>query len=423
MRFNPIVGGVALAGAVAGTGAYAADLKAPFELETAQVLPSGVRNPRFKNLFMSVEDKFNGAGAVEPLGQKLNKRVSWGDILQTQATEFDRNMIRGVLADSDNGVSDPTDEGSPGFTTGQVNTFADVKVPVLAWGLSERWTLALAVPVMKVDISAATGFSRSEDGQKFIDAVCETNPEKCNDAARKLNDAVNQKLTRLGYEPVRSRTVSGVGDLKLVNKYLVHHSARDQVALRGELTLPTGTAPNADQAVDVPTGDGQWDVGAGVIWDHRFYGDLRWNTYAGYTAQLPDRLARRLPASATDSLSADKETLKRDLGDVVSAGTSMTLDFPSTGLSVGAGYGYQSLAQTTFQGSAFASERYRWLEAETPAQRLHSATVMGGFSTIEWYKQKRFALPMQANMAYSRPLAGVNTTRNDVVSAEVVLFF
>ena len=48
---------------------------------------------------------------------------------------------------------------------------------------------------------------------------------------------------------------------------------------------------------------------------------------------------------------------------------------------------------------------------------------MGGFSTVEWFKQKKFFYPFQANVAYSRALAGRNVTSNDVVAAELVLFF
>ena len=61
-------------------------------------------------------------------------------------------------------------------------------------------------------------------------------------------------------------------------------------------------APNANKALDTPTGDGQRDVGVGVLYD-RFLNEskrFRANVYAGYVAQLPDHFERRLPVSDLD---------------------------------------------------------------------------------------------------------------------------
>ena len=172
-------------------------------------------------------------------------------------------------------------------------------------------------------------------------------------------------------------------------------------------------------------GDGQWDIGAGVIVERLLTRDLRWGSSAMYTAQLPATLERRLPKSATDSLSDDKENLLRDLGDTVTLGTGLQYMFAAVGVTVGAGYNFQYLAKTTYKNGTLdpTGARYRLLEAEYPYQALHSGTVTAGFSTVEWFREKKFVYPFQANLAYSRPFLGRNVTTNDVFSAELVLFF
>ncbi len=403
---------------------HAFDLKAPFELENALTLPRGVRNPRFRMITFGVEDRFNDVGVPTPLAQRLNKQVTWGDLINAQKTEADKASIQGVLADSGSGISDPSLTGSPGSTTGEVNTFAQISLPIFAIGISEDFTAAIAVPVIRVDISAATGFAKTEDGQKFIDAACATNPEKCNDAADRLNNAVNQKLATNGYQPIQSETLTSVGDIRLIGKYRAYQDELQALAVRSEIGLPTGTRPNADKAVDAPTGDGQWDVGLGLIYDRYLIRDLRLNLTGSYLAQLGDRLDRRLPVALGDSISGTKESLDRDLGDIISAGTSLNYTIPKFGFNLGAGYAFQYISQTKYQDGVLApSETYRFLEAEAPVQELHSATIAAGFSTVEWFKQKEFALPFQANLTWSVPLAGRNVTDNSTFTGELVLFF
>ena len=403
---------------------FAFDLKAPFELENALTLPRGVRNPRFRMITFGVEDRFNDLGVPNPLAQRLNKTVTWGDLINAQKTDADKASIQGVLADAGSGISDPSLTGSPGSTTGEINTFAQINLPIFAIGITEKFTAAVAVPVIRVDVSAATGFAKTEDGQKFIDAACATNPEKCNEAAERLNNAVNQKLATNGYQPIQSETVSSVGDIRLIGKYRAYSDEKQSLAIRSEVGLPTGTVPNADKAVDVATGDGQWDVGLGLIYDLNFAQDLRWNVFGSYVAQLPDRLDRRLPVALGDTISPTKERLDRDLGDIISTGSALTYTWPRLGMNLGAGYGFQYITPTRYKDGVLASsEIYRFLEAEAPLQALHSATLAAGFSTVEWFKQKEFALPFQANVTWSLPLAGRNVTNNSTLTGELVLFF
>jgi hypothetical protein len=404
------------------------DLKAPFELESTKVLPENVRNPRFKSIYMSVANKFDGVGQTQELGFKLNKVVSWQDIKDAQSSIEKKTVIDGVLKDpySDGNTTSPAIDpnGSPGATTGKVQTFANVMVPVLAYGVTDRLTMAVAVPVMSVSISADTGFTASADGRTFINGACsKSSIYDCAENAAKLNDAVNQKLTRLGYQPIQSRSFTAIGDAKLVGKYLVYSGDRDAVALKGELTAPTGVKPDPDKALDVPTGDGQWDLGVGGIYDRQLFRRLGFNAFAGYTWQTPDSLVKRLPTSATDSLSADKELLDRRLGDIVSLGTSLNYEIPAAGMMLGAGYGYQFLMRTQYSRGIYPEYRYERLEAEAPSQAMHSMTLSAGFSTVNWYKQGKFVLPFQANLDYSKPIAGRNVTDNSLINAELVAFF
>ena len=408
-----VLGAVAVFGADSALGA---DLRAPVDLENTMVLPARVSNPRFKMLYMNVDERLGGDGLVLPLGNRLNKPVKWSDIIAAQDDETAKNTLRGFLAAHKHGESD-----AAGSTTGVVNTYANVKVPVFAMGITGRLTAAVAVPVTHVEVNADTGFTRSAQGQAFINALAASDPVKAKEAELKMNDAVNRKLMRLGYKPITSMRVDHIGDVIMGGKYLAWKGSHDEIAVKGAVTLPTGKAPDADRALDVPTGDGQLDLGTALVWDHLFGRHFRTTVHGGYTMQVADRIDKRLPVSHEDSLSADKENVARKLGDIVTGGASASYLF-DFGLQLSCGYAYQQKFEDQYNGGKYDPNRYRLLSFDTN-QRMQA--VMGGigFNGVELYKKKKLPLPFQVNGLYSRPVEGVNVAKAELVTVEVAMFF
>ncbi len=399
--------------------ASALDLVPPFFLDSAQVLPSGIRNPRFSNVYVASDTRFGGGGQFEPLGAPLNRVIHWTDVLDAQKTATEKSIVLSTIKDTGLDVN-----GGPGNSTGAVNVVANVQVPVLAIGLSERLTLAVAVPVMNISVSADSGFSRSAEGQKWVEHVSNLSVDDGNNAARQLNNAVNEKVSRLGYQPIQSKSISNIGDIQVIGKYVVHQDPLNLWSLKTTLVLPTGIAPNSNAALDIPTGDGRVQIGETVLYDRILAPDLRWNAFGGILALLSNQMDRRIPISDTDSLSSDQETLTRETGAVASLGTSVSYFFPALGIMTGAGYHFQFQTQTHFSGGTlYSSQRYAELDALFPSQTLHSVVVMAGFSTIEWFKNKKFFYPLQANLVYSHPIFGRNVAASDVFTGEIVLFF
>ena len=226
---------------------------------------------------------------------------------------------------------------------------------------------------------------RSNDG-RFVTAL-NRDGVKANEAADKLNNAIPQKLAKLGYDPIAPMRVKGIGDVKLVSKYLVYDDGDNWIGVKNDLTAPTGTEPNPNRALDVPTGDGQTDVGATLIYDRKIGRDFRLNSYAGYTMQIADKIEKRLPNTELDTLSADKEDVSRNLGDLATVGTGLSYEFERLGWSLGTGYAYQFMTRTTYSGTLFAENRYRLLENEAPLQSVHAAVFQTGFSTVGFFSQ------------------------------------
>lgn len=398
---------------------YSANVTAPFELENTMVLPVNVRNPRVRAINFGIEDRFGPNGELEPLGKKLNKAVLWSDVLEALATSEERASAEGILEKY--GL---TETPGPGETLGTVNLRAMVTVPSLAWGITDRFLLALAVPVYNLDLSVAKGFRANDAGNQFISGIEESSsPAKAEESANRLNAAIDQKLSRLGYNSLESKTIQGVGDIRLVGKILAYQEGPHAIALRPSITLPTGTVASEDSALELGTGDGQTDLSMRAIYDFEALHWLRFNAFTDYTFQTPQTLTRRIPKSKSDSLSADKENVYRKLGDLWVSNVSVNFGRLSRGFSLGAGYTYQQQQESQIIGAQFSRDRYDALQELNPFQDMHSLTFTLGFSTIDWYKAKDFVLPLQTFLTYTQPLSGTNVGTGGLISAELVMFF
>src|SRR5690349_15498696 len=86
MRAYWILGALFLVGAPSAV-VFAQDLLEPFALDNADTLPRNVRNPHFITIFGSTTSRYGSGGAIEGLGEPLNKLVTWKDVLQETEDE------------------------------------------------------------------------------------------------------------------------------------------------------------------------------------------------------------------------------------------------------------------------------------------------------------------------------------------------
>ena len=401
------------------TPALAGDLAAPFSLETTAVLPKGVGNPRFIDVRTEIDNKYDGTGTTQALGQPLNKQVYWRDVLMTKNNPDEKNEIQAAMANTGQ-----TANGTAGQTTGQVNTSANIFVPVFAFGLTEKLTLAVAVPVVNLDVQVDEGFVANSNGNKFVAYAAENkSPQAAEEAQGQMNNAVQEKLKWAGYEPLQNFTVNHVADTQLVAKYRAYEDGVHSAALKMTWILPTGVAPNPDKALDIPTGDGRFGLGAMAIHDMKLPWDLRWNNWAALTGWSPRTITKRIPYEIDDPISPDKEEIHENVRSLAQISTGFEKEFISTGIMVGGAYFGQYLSGRSYDAGVYTSQRYSWLEGLEPSQTLHSFVATAGISTVNMYNAKKFVYPFQAHLAYAKPFAGRNATTNELGTAELVLFF
>ncbi|MCY4644453.1 MAG: hypothetical protein OXB88_07525 [Bacteriovoracales bacterium] len=401
---------------------WGGNLSAPVSFDSADILPKGVRNLRYNSILGGANDKFGPTGSVVGVGDAMNLEVSYQRLIDGQNTEEERGILQGYLERHDRGM-----DGIAGKTTGEVNVAVDAQVPILAWGITDKWTMAMVVPVVTIQTHVDTGFVASNDLQKIAtQLVGEGKGFKAKEVKQKTDAAISDKNDKYGYDPLprplTSREQTSLGDIRLINKIQLAKKTDYTLTFVNELTLPTGRTVDIDQAVDVATGDGQFDLSLGAVAAYRLSERSSFWSRLGYTWQVSDRVARRVPQDGDSSLSPDLDgQVIRDLGNSLYASVGGSVDIYK-GIVLKGQYAFQYKGADEYEGDKYESYRYDFLGKNTK-QRLHSLQLGINYSTVSLFRQKKFPLPLDFNLISAIPLAGENVVKDSSVVAEAAVFF
>lgn len=223
-----------------------------------------------------------------------------------------------------------------------------------------------------------------------------------------------------GFKQVETWSETGIGDIELLTKYRFLNSEKWRLAITGGLRLPTGEVDDPDNLVDVPFGDGQTDLLFRFHTDYKGVEKLLLNTTLRYDLQLPDKEEKRVPDDVNLPLTDNKEKVDRNLGDVIDLELMGNYSFTQQ-FSGGVKYRFTKKFKddvTGNQGFAYSS-----LEDETDSTS-HMAFVTLGYSTIQKYLDRKFPIPLSANVAYRNRFAGTNNvTNSQFVSLNFSVYF
>lgn len=396
----------------------AGNISVPAAFDNAKVLPKGVRNIRYNSIFAEANDKFSSTGSIVPVGNAFNVNVTYNKLIEGQDTALERGILEGYLNRHNKDLN-----AVAGQTTGVVNVEVDAKVPIMAWGITKKWTAALVVPVVTTRTNVDTGFLAGEGFQSIANQlILEGKQFKAEEVRDKSNAAIANKVDKYGYQQLKNEEKDMLGDIRLVNKVQLSKKDTHAFTLTTGLTLPTGEQASLDKVVDPSSGDGQFDYELGVIADVYMTSKMTISARASYTVQVADTTAKRVPEVFDSSLTPDIDPqVERDLGDMIysSFGLNYQTDM---GLAVKAQYSFQYKEEDKYSGSKYSAERYGWMGIDT-RQNLHAMQFSLGYSTIPAFKRKEFSVPMELNFTLGQPLSGKNVTTDTTAVAEMAIYF
>ena len=400
------------------TQAHASGLIAPISLDSAQVMPKGVRSVRLAGFTFQADDKYDGAGHIVNLANEINKPITLRQLADAQPKGFERGQFKGGLESLDLNLDDVI-----GQTNGSVDTRITTTVPVIAWGVTKNLTLAVAVPVIYSNMNVAVGWTANANMQAVLDkAVAKGLGSKVISKEAMLQNVVQTKLEMLGYKPLVSETHTDLGDVNLVAKYQLLKGDQYAVALAGRLVLPTGRTADTDKVIDIAGGDGQWDAGLGLASDYFITSKLSVTGSVGYLYQIDAIKRKRIPNTWDDTLSSDiDERVNEKYGNIFGTGAGVRWAVHPV-VTLGVGYSYQSKEGDSYAGGKYEQARYDIL-AKDSVQTLQAAQAQISLSTIDLFLKKKFVAPLEMSLGFTGIMSAQNVPLANITSLELVSYF
>ena len=341
------------------TVVWGGNLSLPFYFDSAEVLPKGVRNLRYNYLMGEANDKFGSSETVVGVGHAMNMDISYERLVDSQETEVKKGILKGYLTRHGRNMEDLA-----GKVTGEVNVEVDAQIPIFALGVTKKWTMAFVLPIVKTRTHVDTGFVASSDLRGIVDMLpTEGKRFKAQEVKRQTDRVIPDKADDYGYKPLPPplsySEKTSLADIRFINKVQLYDTIPYKLALISKCTLPTGRSIDIHQVVDVPTGDGQWDLSAGIIGQYYLENQITLWTQWEYNWQSSDKVARRVPKDRESSLSPDLDgQIFRNLGDqlYLSIGGSLNL---YKDIKIKSQYTFQYKQRDEYRGNQYEPIRYR----------------------------------------------------------------
>jgi hypothetical protein len=387
----------------------------------AEVVPKGV----FK---IDVESKF-----YFPTTKRFNPDGDLEDIAIDFNTSLDSNVFPGLRQlESVFGLPPGFAKIGDSIVALQLE-FVDLLMS-LQYGVTDRFTVGVIVPYywQTSKVSARLDTSRATVGKNTaLNALVPlpipgTKPLTAEDVQALLGKGLDINgdgtvdLPGFGFKRFETWSDNGVGDLEAGFRYQYLKTKHWRLALTSGVRFPTGRVDDPDNLVDSAFGMGAYALPFRVNTDFIGIANVVLHTTLSYDLYLPDRQVKRVPDHVNQPITANKEEVKRDLGDIVRVEVSGRYTLLQ-GLSMSGLYEFGAKWKDRVSGKqGFA---YTSLEEETN-WTSHIFIVGLSYTTVPLYLAKRFPVPLITSIAYRDRFAGSNNALDTkFISLQIQAFF
>lgn len=408
---------IVLFGTTITPSANASGLFAPLTVDTAATLPKGVRSFRLSGFETEVDNRYDGYGAMVPLGSNFNKTVTVGQLVAARPAAEQGLLSSGLKAQ---GVS-MTD--TAGTSQGLVNANVSSLVPTVGYGITDRITVGAGIPIIHSATHVDAGWMVSGNFQNQLNSMM-VNGLGAKILAVKplLQNVVQSQLAAYGYEPLADENRTDIGDLNLGAKVKIAKTDLYSVALAPRVSIPTGRTADINKLVDLAPGDGHVNAGIAAVADINL--SPRWvlSSSVSYTYQFASDTAVRVPLSYDSTLSPDIDhDVQLKQGDLMGAGLTAKY-FLNDLMFAGLGYSIQYKNPDSYEGGQYTPDRYHYLEVDT-FQEMQASQLSFTTSTVPLYRAGVFPIPMDATIAWAHVLDSKNVSMTDIGVIEIAAYF
>ncbi len=398
---------------------------------TAETMPKGVsRISVDSNFYKSIKQRYDEDGNEEDVGEDFNGTLDSNVFPALQLVEAGFGMPPGSGNIGDSEVDFEYD-----FIIAQI---------AYQYGITDRLSVGVMLPYWdaKNHVDATVNTTNATVGKTAIGTgfgstlaplpglgfptFPDTVPLTDEDVQDLIGDGLdtngdgNVDIPGLGYDRFETWDDEGIGDLELGAKYQYLRTENWRFAFTGGVQFPTGEKKDPDKLTDYGFGSGAYALLFRFHNDYVGIKNLALNATFSYDLYLPEKEKLRVPSSSDEPITANKERVDRDLGDVIRAEVSGAYEV-FEGFSVSLLYEYSHAFETDVDGDK--GFRYKSLEEDTD-WTSHVAKVGLSYSTIPLYRAKKFPVPLTFSVSYRNRFAGENNVfQSQYIGVGIAAFF
>ena len=389
--------------------------------DNAEVLPKGIfRAGAIGKFYASIDERYNDKGDEEDVA------VDYNGILDASAFPD--------LALVEAGFGLPT--GSANIGRSEVSFEYDATIVELTfqYGITEKLSIGIVAPYMwiegnvnaRLNTSAATVAKSAALNTLAPIGVADTVPLTTQDAQDLIGNGLDINgdgavdIQGFGFKPLETWSDDGFTDIEAGFRYQYYKNENWRLAFTGGVRFPTGEIDDPDNLVDLAFGSGTWALLFYFHQDYLAINKLVLNTTFRYNLLLPDDEIKRVPEDVNRPLTANKEEVERDLGDVIELELSGNYQLSKT-LSFSLLYKYGFSVGDDISGNQ--GFMYQSLEDESDYEE-HVGIIGLSYSTVPLFQAKKFPLPLIGSISYRNRFAGSNNTlKSQYLGVDLVVYF
>ncbi len=387
-------------------------------MDSADVLPKGIWSPSIRIGYVSgIGQEYGSDGSLESLGDIHTLAFDAAKLVSIQP-----QVAQLVSALNQFGTQKLGDKINLGYLKFNIQPEVNYYAPVFARGITDRWTVAVGVPIMHYGNNV--GLESTGSNIDAIHAQVGYSSAQLNGAFNSLKvnlvTQAQQTLTSLGYKPLGQTNTTFMGDVQLASLYQFYRDDRFKILSKTLLGLPTGPEadPNDLTSLDI---SGQTSIEQQILVNYRVLPPLILAAKVYYHYSLADKVDKRVPLDQNDALPAQDQTEKvnRKIGDAGGVGVSATYELYEK-LALSSGLEFQSKGADRFSGS----NTYDYAALESQTNTTYELVKFGlAYSTVQSYFKQQSLLPFIASFEYSDTISGVNMPRVTTNELWLTMFF
>jgi hypothetical protein len=389
--------------------------------DSAEVLPKGVAN-------ISLDGKFYF---------KINERFDPDGNTEDVATDYNTTLDSTVFSDLslvEDFFGMPPGSANLGRTNVSFDYYFTITELTFMYGITDKLSVGILLPYWWVkndvnsslDTSAATVGKNAALNNLVPLAVPGTVPLTKKDVINLLakgldiNGDGTVDIPGFGYKEFGTFKNNGIGDMELGFRYQYLKTENWRLAFMGGVRFPTGEKDDPDDLTAYPIGSGAYAFLFRSNNDYTGIKNVVLNATLRYDLILPDNETLRIPDSVDLPITANKEKVDRDIGDVFEIEASGTYEL-SEGFNVTLDYKFGASLKDEVSGSK--GYAYSSLEDETDyTEHVFIGTL--SYTTLPLYMAKKFPVPLTGSISYRNRFAGSNNIfKSQYIGAGIQVYF